>query len=354
MARYLGDYLDNLGLETKYQRHSNGRENIIAILKGDGSGKNLMINGHLDTVGIGGMQNPFSAEIRDGKIYGRGAFDMKGGIVSSVAAIESIIKSNIKLKGDVILCFVTDEEYGSRGTEISLEEYSADAGIICEPTDSEIIIAHKGFIWVEIAVYGMAAHGSMPEKGVDAIINAGKVLVELDNLQNGSWKKLIHPLLGNPTLHASTIDGGLGISTYPDKCTFSIEIRTLPNQTDKMVENDLLAIFDKLSMNDHQFKAELKVTLSRQPLEVQTDETVVRLLAKAREEVISKAPTFTGVPYWTDAALLFEKGIPTVLIGPDGDGAHAAVEYVEIESVENIAKILEKVVLEFCGMTEIS
>jgi acetylornithine deacetylase len=180
IARYIGECLEGMGLDTRYQEIEKDRVNVIGIMKGTGGGRRLMLNGHMDTVSVENMDiDPFMPEMKDGKLYGRGSLDMKGGIAAQIMAVRSIIESGRTLKGDVVLTFVADEEYASIGTEAVLKDYSSDAAIICEPTNPDIIIAHKGFAWIRIEVFGRAAHGSLPETGIDAISKAGKALTAI-------------------------------------------------------------------------------------------------------------------------------------------------------------------------------
>jgi len=183
IANYLGNYLTEMGLEVNYQPIEYNRANVIGVLKGSGGGRAIMLNGHTDTVSISGMDiEPLNPVFKDGKVYGRGSFDMKSGLAAIIIAAKSIIDSGLKPKGDVFLAFVADEEYGSLGTETLVKEYSADAAIISEPTGLQICIAHKGFAWIKVEIFGRAAHGSRPDKGIDAIVKAGKFLVEIENL----------------------------------------------------------------------------------------------------------------------------------------------------------------------------
>jgi len=349
IADYLGDYLKKMGLQVFFQSISIGRKNVIAILKGKGGGKTLMLNAHTDTVSLENMTNPLTPLIVDGKLYGRGSYDMKGGLVSCIVAIDSIINSGQKLKGNVILALVADEEFSSVGTEELLKEFSADSAIICEPTNSEIVIAHKGFVWATIEVFGKAAHGSRPKEGIDAIVKAGKVLLALDQLQNEELQKKKHPLLGSPSIHASTIQGGLGLSTYPDYCKIEIERRTLPAEDDKIVKDELQKIIDKIKLEDDTFDAKLNITFFRAGLEVPEEEPIVQIVSQARINLLSKHG-FAGESFWMDSALLSEAGIPTVVLGPNGDGAHAAIEYVELKSVAEIAEILVDVMINYCEL----
>lgn len=347
IADYLGNFLQNLGLEVEFQEISSHRKNVVATLKGEGGGKTIMLNAHTDTVSTEGMEKPFEPIIKDGRMYGRGAYDMKGGLVSSLMSVYSIIKSDIKLKGDIILALVADEEYVSLGTEELLKEYKADSAIICEPTDTNIVIAHKGFAWINIDVKGVAAHGSRPLEGVDAIVKAGKLLVELEKLQTSEFQKIVHPILGSPSIHASTIEGGLGPSTYPDHCRVMIERRTLPNENVEDIHKELTQLLTKIKSNDEKFQATYDIYFFRPGLEISENETIVKLVDEARHKITGKRG-LEGESYWMDSALLAEAGIPTIIIGPNGLGAHASVEYVEISSVKQIAEILKEVIVNFC------
>lgn len=349
IARYLGEYLKTLGLDVSYQELEENRVNVIGILKGTGGGRSLMLNGHTDTVSIERMEiEPFKPENKDGRIYGRGAFDMKSGIAAQIMAVQSLIESGRKLKGDVLLTFVADEEYASIGTEAIVKDYSADAAIICEPTDLEIIIAHKGFAWAKIEVFGQAAHGSLPEQGVDAIVKAGKVLTAIENLSNTALIHKTHPLLGSPSIHASLISGGIELSTYPDYCKIELERRTLPGEDRTTAVEEIQRMLEKIQSKDEQFKADFDVFFYRPALEVSRDQAIVQSLNHVYQSVQKEKPKFAGMSGWMDAALLTEAGIPTVIFGPSGDGAHAAVEYVDFASVVTTTKILIELLVDFC------
>jgi acetylornithine deacetylase len=350
IADFLRPYLEKMGMTVYFQAISLGRKNIIGILKGTGGGKSLMLNGHIDTVSIENMEHPLTPTIVDGNLYGRGSYDMKGGLVSCIMAIDSIVNSGIKLKGNLILALVADEEYISLGTEELVKEFTADSAIICEPTNMEIVIAHKGFLWSEIEIFGRAAHGSRPEEGIDAIMKAGKVLIELEKLQKEKYPNIKHMLLGSPSIHASLIEGGLGLSTYPDYCKISIERRTLPDESQEDVVDELVKLLIKIEETDEEFRYKLNSVFYRPGLEVSQNEEIVQMVAKAKHKLYLEESKFSGESYWMDSALLAEAGIPTVIIGPTGEGAHSAVEYVEIESVIKVAEILREVVINYCEM----
>ncbi len=276
IARYIRDYLRNLGLDARFQKIEKNRVNVIGVLKGSGGGPSLMLNGHTDTVSADTMEmDPFAAEEKDGKIYGRGALDMKAGVAALITAVRSIIETGIKLKGDVILTLVADEEYASIGTEAVVDEYTADAAIICEPTDLDIVIAHKGFAWTKIEVFGHAAHGSLPHKGVDAIVKAGKVLAAIEELGQTSLKKKTHPLLGTASIHASLIEGGTELSTYPDYCKIELERRNLPGEDQKQVNEEMQELLQNIRREDDQFKANFDVFFFRPAFEISPDQPII-------------------------------------------------------------------------------
>ncbi len=343
-AHFLGNVMKRMGLEVHYQEWDETRANVIGVLKSEGTGPSLMLNGHLDTVGIEKMKiDPLFPLENDGKMYGRGTADMKAGIAAQVEALRSVIESGRKPKGDVILAYVADEEYRSAGTERLLKEYRADACIISEPTRMTVAVAHRGFAWIRINVHGRVAHGSMPEQGVDAIAKAGPFLTAIERLNELYRQKESHPLLGSASIHASTIHGGIGISTYPDLCMIELEKRTLPGESDRTVAEEIEQVLAEIRMNDPGFRADCTVYFTRPALETPENTPVVKALSQAVSE--SGCPlVMGGVPFWTDAALFAEAGIPTAIFGPSGDGLHSAVEWVELESIEATAKVLSRLI----------
>lgn len=347
LAEYLGTYFQKLGLEVSYQQ-TEGRKNIIAVLQGAGNGKSLILNAHTDTVGREGMENPFTPEIKEGRIYGRGAYDMKGGLVSILLAIKELVTSGKRLTGDLIFAGVVDEEYASIGTEALVADYSADAAILCEPTDMRVVIANKGFSWIKMTVFGKASHGSKPHLGIDAIDQARKVMNAFHQMQQ-EFNKNKHQYVGTPAIRISKIEGGLGLSTVADQCTLYIERRTLPHMKQQDVQKELEDVIQQLKSEDSDFDAEFEFIIFRGGLELSEDELIVKVLKSNHQEITKSVPEISGEPWWMDSALMGEHGIPTVVIGPTGDGAHAKIEYVEINSVVTLANILEKTVIEFCG-----
>jgi acetylornithine deacetylase/succinyl-diaminopimelate desuccinylase family protein len=350
IAGYIADRFQQMGLNVKTQTMGPDRINVIGILEGTGEGPTLMLNGHTDTVTANAMEiEPFTPKVSDGKVYGRGALDMKGGVAAQIMAVQAIVKSGIQLKGNVLLACVADEEYMSIGTEKLLEEFKADAAVICEPTDLTITTAHKGFAWTTVEVFGKAAHGSRPSEGIDAIIKAGKFLAELEKLNQDIFPLKIHPLLGLPSLHASMIKGGTEWSTYPDYCKIELERRTLPGETRGFVQKEMQTILDNIKKFDPDFEAKQEMVCFRQPFEITTDRKIVKTLDQACRIVMNRKPAVTGATFWMDASFLAAGGIPTVVFGPSGEGLHAAIEYVDFQSVVTTANVLIQTILDFCN-----
>jgi acetylornithine deacetylase len=307
------------------------RPSVIAVRPGSGGGRSLLLNGHLDTVGVAGMVAPFEPRIEGGRLYGRGAYDMKGALAAALVAAAELPD----LRGDVIVTAVADEELGSVGTEAALERVRADAAIVVEPTELQLSVAHRGFVGFEIETEGVAAHGSRSDLGVDAIAKMGPVLVGLARLQDDLSARAAHPLLGTPSVHASLIEGGQEMSSYPAHCVLTGERRTLPGDTVVDVERELHEIADG---------GTVRVGPSREPYEAPRDHPFVELVGRA-----ARTDERVGALFWTDAALIGGAGIPTVLFGPAGAGAHAAVEWVDLESLERVREVVTAVAADWCG-----
>jgi acetylornithine deacetylase len=348
IAGYIAERLRASGLEVRIQPINETAVNVIGILKGSGGGKSLMLNGHMDTVSAKRMAiGPFQPEYKEGRVYGRGSLDMKGSLAAMIAAVEAIKQAEMTLAGDVILTFVADEEYKSIGTEELVKEITADAAIVCEPTNLDIGVVHKGFAWISCEVFGKSAHGSRPHEGVDAIVRAGRVLREIERLSEQLQTKH-HPILGSPSVHASLISGGTELSTYPDYCKLEWERRTIPGETEAEVTAELEAIMGRLSGEDEQFRAQYEIFFLREPFEVSLEEPIYRCLHKAISDRLQRPPKLSGFSGWADSALLQRAGIPTVLFGPAGAGLHAATEYVEFDSLVDMACILAETIMDFC------
>jgi acetylornithine deacetylase len=336
------------GLEVTVHETHPGRPSVVGLLPGQGRGRNLMLNAHYDTVGVEGMVDPFSGEVRQGWLYGRGAYDMKASLAASIAAAKALHDAGAALAGDLLVAGVADEEYASLGTAELIDHYQVDGAIVTEPTGLDICLAHKGFVWLEVETIGRAAHGSRYDLGLDANMRMGRFLAELDRLEQELRARPGHPLVGPPSLHAATIQGGSELSAYAARCRLQIERRTIPGETEAGVLAEVQAILDQLAAADPTFQAELRAIFAREPFEVSPEAAIVRCLRSSAQQVLGQEPALAGQNPWMDAALLAAAGVETVVIGPAGGGAHAHEEWVELDSVEALAQILAETALQYC------
>jgi acetylornithine deacetylase len=349
IAAYVARTLASLGLETATYEPRPGRTTAVGTLRGTGGGWSLMLNAHADTVGTDAMADPFGAEIRDGRLYGRGAHDMKGSLAAGIGAAKMLADSAVRLRGDLVVAAVADEEYGSLGTADLITRIKTDAAIVTEPTNLAVCLAHKGYIWVDVETHGKAAHGSRFSEGVDAVMRMGRFLAELDRLEVALRTGPAHPLVGPPSLHAATINGGSGLSTYSAQCRLQIERRTIPGETADGAVGQIQAIADRLAAADPSFSATVRPFFAREPFEVAPNAPIVRVLAGEAAAVLGHTPAFVGDTPWMDAALLAAAGIETVVMGPIGAGEHSAVEWVDVDSVVTMAEILARTAVAYCA-----
>ena len=331
IAAFVADWARDAGLEVEVEEVALGRPNVIATARGSGGGRTLLLNAHTDTVAHGEMTDPLLPRVEAGRLYGRGALDMKGGLAACLVAAAQAVERD--LSGDVVIAAVVDEEWGSLGTESLLRRIRADAAIVAEPTRMRVVTAHKGFVGLELETVGRAAHGSRPDLGVDAIAKMGHVLVGLESLGRDLRDRQGHPLVGTGSLHTGVIEGGSGLSTYPERCLLAVERRTLPGESIDQVGAEIDALLDRLRRADDDLRATWRVVAERQPFEIDPDEEIVRLVARRADDAEP-----VGESYWTDAALLGAL-MPTVVFGPGGEGEHAAVEWVSIADVERCASV---------------
>ncbi|KPK08605.1 MAG: acetylornithine deacetylase [Anaerolineae bacterium SG8_19] len=348
IAAYTADSMAAFGLEVSVHEPEPGRPSVVGIWRGRGGGRSLMLNAHYDTVGVDGMVDPFSATIRDGRLYGRGAYDMKGSLAACMSAAKGLIDAGIILDGDLVVAAVADEEYASLGTNELIRHYPVDGAIVTEPTELDICLAHKGFIWLEVETTGRAAHGSRYDLGLDANMLMGRFLGELDKLEQALRARPDHPLVGPPTLHAAMIQGGSELSAYAASCRLQIERRTIPGESEAQVVGEIQAIIDGLTAVNPEFQARVKSFFVRDPFEVSPEADIVQVLSEAASRVLNQRPAMVGQMPWMDSALLASAGVETVVIGPAGAGAHAHEEWVEVESVEKLAEILAETAVAYC------
>jgi acetylornithine deacetylase len=348
IARFVASWLDQAGLEVTLAESAPGRPSVVGVVRGAGGGRSMLLNAHMDTVGVAGMERPHDPRVEGNRLYGRGAYDMKGGLAAIMIAAAQARK--LSLRGDVILTAVADEEYASVGTESIVKRWHADAAIVTEPTALALCVAHKGFVWLEITTEGRAAHGSRPDLGLDAIVKMGPILLGLDQLDRSLRAGAVsHPLLGTGSLHASLIEGGQELSSYPESCTLQVERRTIPGETLERVEVEIEAVLEGIRQNDPTFLASTKTTFARDSFEIAEDSDIVQALSNQIKALLGSAPDVGGGSGWMDSALLSAAGIPTVIFGPGGDGAHAVVEWVDLEQVRQCSDVLLATIQDFCA-----
>jgi acetylornithine deacetylase len=335
IARFVARWMDGAGLDVEVEEVAPGRFNTVGVARGSGGGKTLLLNAHMDTVGIAGMERPFEPAVENGRLHGRGSYDMKAGLAAIMLAGADAARAG--LAGDVIVTAVCDEEVASIGTARVAERFRADAAIVSEPTEMRLALAHKGFVGFEIETKGRAAHGSRPDLGVDAIAHMGHVLVGIEELDRRLRAEPTHRLLGSGSLHASVIEGGQEFSSYPERCLLKGERRTIPGETDAHIEDELRELLGEID-------GEIRAVVAREPFETAEDAPIAELVARH-----AGGPEVVGVPFWADSALLAAADIPTVVFGPAGEGAHAVEEWVDLASAERCAEIYAAVARELCA-----
>jgi acetylornithine deacetylase len=335
IARFVAAWLEDAGLDVELEEVAPGRFNAVGIARGAGGGRSLILNAHTDTVGVAGVERAHEPYMQNGRLYGRGAYDMKASVAACMLAGAEAARRS--LRGDVVVTAVCDEEVASLGSARIAERYRADAAIVTEPTEERLALAHRGFVAWEIDVAGRAAHGSRPDLGVDAIARTGHVLVRLEELDRRLRADPSHPLLGSGSVHASLIEGGQEYSSYPARCLLRGERRTVPGETVDDVEAELRGLLGDLD-------GETRVVFAREPFETGEGEEIAALVRRHAGD-----PEIAGVPFWADSALISAAGIPTVLFGPAGEGAHAEVEWVDLASAERCLEVYTAVAADFCA-----
>jgi acetylornithine deacetylase len=347
IGAFVAEWMRGKGLEVKLQETgAPGRENVIAVARGSGGGRSLLLNAHMDTVGVSGMSSPFQPVTRDGKLFGRGAMDTKGALAAFMSAAAET--RALKLRGDVILTAVVDEEYASIGTEAVARSWKPDAAVVGEPSGLQVVTEHKGFVWFRIETAGVAAHGSLPDVGVDAILKMGKVLAALESIGLRLRASPPHRTLGTGSLHASLIEGGQELSSYPASCRLDVERRTIPGESADSAESEIRIALEGIAKTDPEFKATVKRTFARHPMEVRRDSAIVGVLAEQVRRVTGTPAVFSGMSGWLDSALLDGAGIPTVVLGPAGAGLHGIEEWVDLQSVRDCRDIILGTISDFC------
>ncbi|MHC4070143.1 MAG: M20 family metallopeptidase [Planctomycetota bacterium] len=345
-AEVISADFERLGMDTTIDSWGPDRANVVVRVESSGRKAGLLFACHLDVVGPGKAKwehQPFSAEEKDGKIYGRGAADMKGGITAAVTAIRQIIDSGVELGGDIVFLGVGGEETDSCGAKRFMESLGKKlpelAGVVIpEPTDFDVVTAHRGMLWLKVVVRGKAAHGSAPEMGVNAITSMKAFLNELDNYE---IEFTPHELLGGCSMSVNTIAGGKEINIIPDECEVGIDIRTLPGQDCQAVIDDLKKIFAKLKRENPQFEASVSIVREVEALETNNESDFVRDFCSIVGASETKAVGFT-----TDGPHFGQLGAPVVIFGPGKpELCHKPDEYIDIADVEKAVEYYKDIIL---------
>jgi succinyl-diaminopimelate desuccinylase len=330
-------------LEVDLLEAEEGLTNVVGRHKGSKDAPRILFNGHTDVVPVQNLDvwevDPFSAEMKNGRIYGRGACDMKGGLAAMIIAYKVLLSVFPEFSGNLILTATVDEEIGGfKGMKYIVDQgISADMGIVCEPSNFMITNVCKGLLWLRLITKGKSAHGSMPEKGVNAIYKMSKVLTLLERYR---FKVPTHAMLGDPTISVGSIKGGTKPNVIPDRCESEIDVRYLPSQSHKDVMAELKKQIEGLKREDHQIEAELELIRYRTSVEIKKEEPVVTLIADALRKVIQKEPQYKGMPSPGDSEYLVRAGVPSVMFGPGTEElCHVDNEWISVDDLVTGVKI---------------
>ncbi len=347
IAALTAGWLREWGFETDVVEVEAGRPNVVAASRSGRPGRTLLLNGHLDTVGVVGMSvGPFDGSIEGGRLVGRGACDMKAGLAAILATARALVRDGHP--GTLIVALTADEEHASLGMQAVVSSgVVADGAVVCEPTSLAVMPANKGFVWMDSVFRGRAAHGSRPDEGRDAIMDAAAFLAALEELGETLVAREPHPLLAHGSLHAGTIRGGSAPSVYPERCEVVVERRTLPGEGVAEVSAEFQEVLEAVRRIRPGLEVELTAGLSRPGTEVATDHPLVNGLLAALE-IEGETPAIAGMTAWVDAALLNEAGIPAVCFGPGSIAqAHSADEWVDVEEIRRGTRVLTRFCREF-------
>lgn len=354
VAHYIARWLEPLGVEVKLEEVEPGRPNLVVRWPGTGGGKSLCLYAHIDTVGYALWADRALKPRAEGDfLYGLGSCDDKGHVAAALLTLKSLVESGRRLRGDVWLALPVDEEGASSGSMHFVRHYQPDAAIVLEPFGlGSVTVTHQGFGWLDIIVHGVAAHGSAPEKGVDAILHMAEVIVRLHRLDEEEFAANPHPLNEKTVFHTSIIKGGTDYATYPDLCVLGIEIGTQPGETIDNRIQEIEAIFDEVRAIHPNFRAEVRVNLARDPFEARDYQALWDIVTRHTERIARVQLQATGLNAWGDAALFQAAGIPTLMFGAKGANLHAPDEWVSISDLVKLVQILEATVIDFCELAD--
>jgi succinyl-diaminopimelate desuccinylase len=361
VALAIKELLDTNGIETELIELTPQRANLVACLRAAGDARpkrTLGISGHMDVVPPGQLKwthDPFEPVERDGKLYGRGASDMKGGLVAMIFAMLALKRDGVKLEGDLKLLATAGEEAGALGAkQLAQTGYVEDltALLLGEPSNGEVCIAHKGALWLEITCYGKTAHGARPQLGINAIAHLNQVLTAL---LSGELKfsYVEDTMLGGPTINVGVISGGVKVNVVPDRCTAEIDIRTVPSQTHDKVLAEVRAVVDSVKAHLPGFKANIRVINDLPCIRTAHDDPFVELVCKEVSKLRGLSDRVTGMSGYTDASAFVpaKKSLPTVILGPgDYKLAHQPDEYIVIDQFLRFIPLYRSIFTKYLGV----
>ena len=358
-ARFVKGFFADNGFESEVTEVADGRSNVIARLPGGGGGKNLLLTGHLDTVPAYGMENAFTPEIRDGRLFGRGADDMKGQLAAMICAMKAVKDMKLRLSGDVVFAGVIDEEERSLGTVHLLRNMpKVDAAIVGEPTDFSVCTAHRGLEWLEIHIEGRTVHGGKQSEGLNAISMAAKLIGYMDEKMQGLIAKSSHPLIGSGSYNLGTIRGGTQPSTVAGDCFISLDRRWLPSETHAEIMTQYQEILNSFAKQAPGYKFHMKIMDSslmepgyvHEAMATDRDEEIVKVTGDGVRAILGCEPDFTYFPAWTDGGLLHTYGrLPTVIFAPGNmDSAHSSSENIDVDSLIKGVSVYAWIISRFC------
>lgn len=346
VAEYICKTMKDWGYQPQYvYKPEPERPSVVVVHKGTEGRPRLVLNGHIDVVPEGNLDGwsvpPFEGTVKEARIYGRGACDMKGGIAAAMIAAKVIKESGVKLRGDLVLQFAMGEETGEAGTKSLLDEgFGGEWGIVLEPTDLKVMTAEKGLAWYHFKVKGKPTHGSRPHQGINAIYNAAKLISAIQEYHEEIGKRT-HPLCGKDVCSVTMIKGGTKENIIPESCWLALDRRIIPGETVEQVDSEIKAIIQRLTEKDLEFKCDFERVMLYESAEIPVDHKLAEVVRKNVKEVTGVVPAPAGMLASTDQRnFINDAGIPAISWGPGWGKSHELDEYVEISQVVDCAKVL--------------
>lgn len=349
ISTFIQGYLKRHSVEFEIQEVWPDRPNVVATVPGRGD-RRLLFESHMDTVPLEGMEiEPLNPRVENGRMYGRGSCDTKAGLAAMLFALKTLKENELTPSASITLAATVDEEFSFGGVSHLVNSgFRADAAVVSEPTELDVIIAHKGCLRWRIAVKGRAAHSSKVHLGINAISHMARIIQAVEEVLEPRYQTYSHPLLGNPTVNVGMIEGGVQVNTVPDYCVIGLDRRTLPGETRESVWREFEEVIETVRYRVPELNAAMEEPfLEDFPLETAENESIVQLASKYSREVAGNG-AIRGVPYGTDASKLSRAGIPSIVLGPGCiDQAHSAIEFVSLEQVVQAAEIYLQIMLDF-------